>query len=266
MHKIAALHIFFSASFCKLLQLGDSNAHIDLLKNQVELGRVRLLTLRKAWPQLAKHEQYKQQQPSASPPPVTQQLVSQIMQTSSFYHPCSSHPLQVFKPGCGINQCEDGKGVPAAVSDMTNTCKSCACTHCGIRTALCGTREGSVSLCHSRSLVYCQTAQTLRALFHHRAYNSPCSIRHTCWNTSIPEGVCVCIIHTSADRFVCAAMPHVFCFASWTPHGEHQLQTWLAALLPQFCSLCVLLPPPPHLKTSTQVVATGDLDLALLPQ
>lgn len=145
MHKIAALHIFFSASFCKLLQLGDSNAHIDLLKNQVELGRVRLLTLRKAWPQLAKHEQYKQQQPSASPPPVTQQLVSQIMQTSSFYHPCSSHQLQVFKPGCGINQCEDGKGVPAGVSDMTNTCKSCACTHCGIRTALCGTREGSVS-------------------------------------------------------------------------------------------------------------------------
>lgn len=264
MCKIAALHIFSSASFCKLLQLGDSNAHIDLLKNQVELGRVRLLTLRKAWPQLAKHEQYKQQQPSASPPPVTHQLVSQIMQTSSFYHPCSSHQLQVFKPGCGINQCEDGKGVPAGVSDMTNTCKSCACTHCGIRTALCGTREGSVSLCHSRSLVYCQTAQTLRALFHHRAYNSPCSIRHTCWNTSIPEGVCVYYTHLCGQICVCS---HATCVllcildSTWRASASDLISGSSSTVLFLVCSFA-----PPHLKTSTQVVATGDLDLALLPQ
>ena len=43
-------------------------------------------------------------------------------------------PLFLLKPDCGVNLCEDGTGVPAGVSDMNNTCKGCACTHCEIRT------------------------------------------------------------------------------------------------------------------------------------
>ena len=120
-------------------------------------------------------------------------------------------PLFLLKPDCGVNLCEDGTGVPAGVSDMNNTCKGCACTHCEIRTGGGGGVDVTVSQLipgvlsggfwpSGRSFTNAHTTV-------HAASVTPTETRAV-----LKVCVCVCVIHASVDRFVCVQPCHM-CFA-----------------------------------------------------
>lgn len=215
---------------------------IEICWRGAQQRRVHLLTLRKAWPQLAKHEQYKQQ-PPASSPAATRQFVSQLMQTSSFSRPCSSQPPPVFSPGGEVNLHEDGKSAPAGVSDMNNTCEGWACTHCGMRTALCGTRGDR---CHCVTADSWCTVRRPRPSGHSftTAQTTFCATSVVPAETRAVQKVCASVL-VYDTRFcgqisMCSQATCVL-LCIQDKHPPFQFQTWLAAL---FSVSCVFFFPP----------------------